>query len=93
MRRFWYGDVFFMKYSENPQTSAFEVHDLPFTISQCQFALEQIFGDMWEKKTLEVELEQDQFVAERQDKLEADKAILLQRMLVPFAPFVLTLQG
>lgn len=87
MRRFWHGDVFFMKYSEPAETSSFDVHDLPFTIPQCQPVLEEVFRDMWEKKSLEELLEEDRFIAGRQEKLEADKEILLERMLVPVASF------
>jgi len=87
MRRFWHGDVFFMKYSEPAETSSFDVHDLPFTIPQCQPVLEKVFRDMWEKKSLEELLEEDRLIAGRQEKLEADKEILLQRMLVPVASF------
>jgi hypothetical protein len=86
MRRFWYGDVFFMKYSEHPKTLKFDVHDLPFTMPECRTVLQHVFRGMWEKKILEDELEQDRFVAERQEKFEADKAILLQRMSVAPVP-------
>lgn len=79
MRRFWHGDVFVMKYSEHPETSKFDVHDLPFSLPEVQLVLQQVLRDMWEK-TLETELEQDRLMAERQEKFEADKEILLQRM-------------
>jgi hypothetical protein len=80
MRRFWYGDVFLVRYSEGPEIHDFDVYDLPFTISQFQVVLKLVFQDIWDRKTLEAELKEDRFIAERQEKFEADKDIIRQRM-------------
>jgi hypothetical protein len=80
MRRFWYGDVFLMRYSEQPKTFDFDVHNLPFTISQCQAVLEELFRKMWEAEYLEIELGRDRYIDECLSKSEADKYILWNRM-------------
>lgn len=82
MRRFWYGDVFLMRYSEHPKTFKFNVHDLQLDVLQSRAALKRVFQNMWEKRFLETELEQDQYSEEHRAKSEADKYILWQRMWV-----------
>jgi hypothetical protein len=87
MRRFWYGDVFFMKCSEHPTTFDFDVHDLPLTtLTECRVLLQRLFHEMWEDEYLEAQLEEDKYMEEDLAKSEADKEVLLQRMLVPIAP-------
>jgi hypothetical protein len=81
VRRFWYGDIFIVRFSEHPETFVYDVHDSPTAILQCQF-LEMVFQNMWEKQFLEAELESDRSYNARQEKIEADKEIILQRMLV-----------
>jgi hypothetical protein len=87
MRRFWYGDVFLVRYSEQPITCDFDVHDLPFTIAEYRWFLEQLFQGMWEDKYLEAQLEEDRYFKESLAKSEADKAIISQRMYVAVVPF------
>jgi hypothetical protein len=82
MRRFWYGDVFLVRYSEQPKTFNFDVHDLPFTIPERRGAMERLFRDMWEEGYLEAQLEEDRYFEESLAKSEADKAIISQKMYV-----------
>jgi hypothetical protein len=93
MRRFWYGDVFLVRFSEQPKTFDFDVHDLPFTIAECRRVLEQLFRDMWEEEYLEAQLEEDRYMEEDLAKTEADKEVILQRMSVALVPFITTLYG
>ncbi|KAI9802420.1 MAG: hypothetical protein M1825_002804 [Sarcosagium campestre] len=79
VERFWYGDIFVVRFSEHPKTFAYDVHDAPTAIFQYQH-LETIFQDMWENQFLEAELEGDRYYEAHQEKTEADKEIILQRM-------------
>jgi hypothetical protein len=81
MRLFWHGDVFLVRYSEHPETYKYDVHDVPAT-SLYGPALGAIFRHMWNEKTLELELETERNLRGQQEKLDADKAIIYQRMLV-----------
>lgn len=81
IRRFWYGDAFVVRFSEHPKTFAYDVHDAPATIFQCRH-LETVFGDMWKNQFLEAELERDRYQEAHLEKVEADKDIILRRMLV-----------
>jgi hypothetical protein len=81
MRRFWYGDVFLVRFSEHPKTYDYDVHDVPASSLHGQ-ALGAIFRHMWKEKSMEAELETDRSLGEHQEKFEADKAIIWQRMLV-----------
>ena len=81
VRRFWYGDTFVVRFSEHPKTFAYDVHDVPTAIVQCRY-LETVFQDMWENQFLEAELERDRYYGAHQEKIEADKEIILRRMLV-----------
>ncbi|KAJ4297504.1 hypothetical protein N0V90_005396 [Kalmusia sp. IMI 367209] len=80
IRRFWYGDIFIVRFSEHPETFAYDVHDAPTTILQCQH-IETLFKDMWKNKFLETELDGDLHFGTRQEKIEADKDIIYGRML------------
>lgn len=82
LRRFWHGNVFLIRYSEHPKTFKFDVHDLQLDILQSQGALKREFQNMWERRFLEAEVEQDQYCEEHRAKSEADKYILWQRMSV-----------
>jgi len=79
MRRFWYGDVFIVRYSEYPKTFAYDVYNVPATILQWH-TLKTEFQDMWEKSFLESELELDRIIEADRQKREVDKDIFLQRM-------------
>lgn len=81
VRRFWYGDTFVVRFSEHPKTFAYDVHNAPTAIFQCQF-LKTVFQHMWENQFLEAELERDRYFDAHQEKIEADKEIILRRMLV-----------
>ncbi|KAL7969223.1 hypothetical protein HDV63DRAFT_66176 [Trichoderma sp. SZMC 28014] len=80
VRRFWYGDTFVVRFSEHPKTFAYDVHDVPTAIFQYPH-LEKVFQDMWENQFLEAELEGDRYFEAHQEKIEADKEIILRRML------------
>jgi len=80
MRRFWYGDVFIIRFSEHSKTSKFDVYDLPFSVPECHVVLKQIFRHMWENEFLEAQLQRDRYTEEHLAKVEADKHITLQRM-------------
>ena len=82
VRRFWYGDTFVVRFSEHPKTFAYDVHDAPTAISQSRW-LETVFQDMWGSHFLEGELEADRYSEAHQEKIEADKEIILRRMLMP----------
>lgn len=79
VRRFWYGDVFIVRFSEHAKTFAYDVHDAPAAIFQDR-QLEAVFQDMWEKQFLEAGLEGDRYFEGQQEKREADKELILQRM-------------
>jgi hypothetical protein len=79
IRRFWYGDTFLTKYSEHPQTFAFDVHNVPPSFLHSGI-IEEVLRNMWENKWLEEELTRDRSFLEQLEKLEADKDIILQRM-------------
>jgi len=81
VRRFWYGDTFVVRFSEHPKTFAYDVHDAPTAIFQYRY-LETVFQDMWDNQFLEAELESDRYHEAYQEKIEADKEIILRRMLV-----------
>ncbi|KAF2117310.1 hypothetical protein BDV96DRAFT_644734 [Lophiotrema nucula] len=81
IRRFWYGDVFVVRFSEHPKTFAYNVYDAPTAIFQCLY-LERVFQNMWENRFLEAELERDRYHEAHDEKREADKEIILRRMLV-----------
>jgi hypothetical protein len=70
-----------VRFSERPKTFAYDVHDTPTAIVQCR-NLETVFQDMWNSQFLEAELEHDRHYELRQEKKEADKEIILRRMLV-----------
>ena len=78
-RRFWYGDAFVVRFSEHPKTYAFKVHDAPATIGHCP-ALVSVFRNFWETEFLEYAVEADRERSSSQEKIEADKAVLLGRM-------------
>ncbi len=81
IRRFWYGDTFVVRFSEHPKTFAYDVHDAPTAIFQGLY-LKTVFQNMWESQFLEAELERDRYHEAHQEKIEADKEIILRRMLV-----------
>jgi hypothetical protein len=81
MRRFWYGDVFLVRFSEDAKSFDYDVHDAPATSLRDQ-TLRTILRYMWDKGDLENELRRDQDSGEYREKSKADKAIILQRMLV-----------
>lgn len=81
VRRFWYGDVFVVRFSEHPKTFAYDVYDAPIAMFHCEH-LETMFKEMWETQFLETQLEDDRFFEASQEKIEADKEIILGRMSV-----------
>ena len=81
VRRFWYGDTFVVRFSEHPTTFAYDVHDVPAAFFQYP-RLENLFQDMWKNQFLEAELKRDRYFEAHQEKVEADKEIILRRMLV-----------
>jgi hypothetical protein len=76
-----YGDVFLVRFSEHPKSFDYDVHDAPATSLRDQ-TLRTILRYMWDKGDLENELRRDRDSGEYREKSEADKAIILQRMLV-----------
>lgn len=84
-RYFWHGDVFLVRFSEHPETFAYDVHDAPVEALQwC--GLELILQDMWQNKWMERQQEKERHFQESQQKTEADKEVLLQRMYVNQIP-------
>lgn len=81
MRRFWYGDVFIVKFSEHPKTFAFTAHDTPALFLEHP-SIEKIFQSMWAEEFLEDQLSRDRYHGAWQEKMEADKALIFQRMSV-----------
>lgn len=84
-RRFWYGDIFIVRFLEHPTTFAYDVHDAPTEVLQLH-TLKILFQDMWQESFLESQLEEDRYFEERQQKIETDQDIIFQRM------YVITLQ-
>lgn len=80
-RRFWHGDAFVVRFSEHPQTFAYNVHDASPSILDHP-SLENIFRHMWKTRFLEAEVELDRYFNASHEKMEADKDIILRRMLV-----------
>ena len=80
-RKFWYGDVFIVRYSEHPKTFAYDVYDVPAAVIHW-YQLEKIFRDMWEASYLEEELDRDRYFDAETEKRNADKEIIFQRMYV-----------
>jgi len=78
-RRFWYGDVFLVHFTEHPETFAYNVRDVPQNVTQCQ-AWRNLFQQMWADQFLESELEGDRYFAEEQAKRDSDEEIILSRM-------------
>lgn len=78
-RRFWYGDAFVVRYTEDSKTFTHDVHDAPAAILESPH-LQTFFQHMWDEEFLERELEQDRYGDARQEKIEADKEIIFQRM-------------
>jgi hypothetical protein len=78
-RRLWYGDVFVVRFTENPETFAYNVYDVPQDITRCQ-AWKNLFQQMWADQFLERQLEDGRHFAEEQAKRNSDKDIILSRM-------------
>lgn len=80
-RRFWYGDVFFVRFSEHPKTFAFDVYDAELAALRVP-EVGAFFKEMWDEQFLEHELEYDKYFETQMEKKEADAAIILERMYV-----------
>ena len=78
-RRFWYGDIYVLRFSEHPRTFKFDVYDTSCGILQCE-EVKQEFERMWKDKYIEAEQEDDQYFGALREKHVADKEILWQRM-------------
>lgn len=81
MRRFWTGDVFIVRFSEQSITYIYSVHDVQIAIAQSP-SLTALLKDSWQNHFLETQVEQDQYYDNAQEKTNTDKEIILQRMLV-----------
>ena len=79
--RFWYGNVFVVRFTEHPITFAYDVLDVPETIFEGPH-LHKLFQHMWENRFLEDEAQRDGAIEGHFEKVEADKEIILRRMLV-----------
>jgi hypothetical protein len=82
-RRFYYGDLFIVKFTEHSKTSAYAVHDIPeASLVGLTTILEGLLSKEWADGFLESELQREQYFAAQELKLETDKEILYQRMYV-----------
>ncbi|KAI9702182.1 MAG: hypothetical protein M1820_006264 [Bogoriella megaspora] len=78
-RKFWYGDVFLVRFHEDETTFAINLYDASWAI--VDFAgLRTVFQDMWQSSFLEIKAETNQYLATEQEKLHADEEILFARM-------------
>jgi hypothetical protein len=84
-RRFYYGDVFIVKFTENPDTFAYAVNCIPrASLLELVAVLKELFQEEWESSFIESELESDKYYEMQRLKLETDKEILYQRMCAIF---------
>jgi hypothetical protein len=80
-RRFHYGNLFVIKFTEQSIASDYTVHDIPEDSFLVVIApLQEIFSQEWNDAFLELELRRDQYFEAHQLKLETDKEVLYQRM-------------
>ncbi|OCL13415.1 hypothetical protein AOQ84DRAFT_385425 [Glonium stellatum] len=78
-QRFWYGDAFIVRFSQQINPFVYDVHDVPVTILHWH-SLKLMFRNMWEESFLEQELGVDQYQEGLLQKTEVDKNILFERM-------------
>ncbi|KAF2030461.1 hypothetical protein EK21DRAFT_111983 [Setomelanomma holmii] len=78
-RRFWYGDAFVVRFSEQPTTFGYDVQDTPLAIFEGGF-LKNLFQNMWETQFLEEKLADNCHFEAHKEKIEADKDIIFERM-------------
>ncbi|KAJ6193713.1 hypothetical protein J3E72DRAFT_433743 [Bipolaris maydis] len=65
-RRFYYGDVFMVKYTEHPKTLACEVNSIPNALPpKLIVMLKRVFQHEWDKAYLELQLQIDQDMQEQ----------------------------
>ncbi|KAJ5055962.1 hypothetical protein J3E74DRAFT_421759 [Bipolaris maydis] len=80
-RRFYYGDVFMVKYTEHPKTLACEVNSIPNALPpKLIVMLKRVFQHEWDKAYLELQLQIDQDMQEQILKVKTDKEVLYSRM-------------
>lgn len=78
-RRFWYGDVFIVRFTEHPKTFACDVHDVPRGVTHCE-GLKSIFQHMWTDGFLEDQLQRDSYFSGTLEKMDSDQEVILSRM-------------
>ncbi|KAF7175114.1 hypothetical protein CNMCM7691_006518 [Aspergillus felis] len=77
---FWYGDVFITRFHEDDDTFEFSCEDVPRTFLGCKKLLTNLIWSYWENKEPENAIFDWQYAEAKQEKLNADKQIILGRM-------------
>lgn len=78
-RLFWRGDVFLVRFEENPITFKISILDVPARIEQAEF-LQAVLLHSWDHEGLEHFARQEQATYRSEQKRETDEAILFERM-------------
>jgi hypothetical protein len=77
---FWYGDVFITKFHEDEGSFRFDCEDVPEAFLSLEHLIENMIRSEWERKTPEDEIRRWQYFDTKQEKRNADKQVILERM-------------
>jgi hypothetical protein len=77
---FWYGDVFITRFHEDDETFEFHCEDVPRAYLAHNESIINIIRALWERKEPENEIRTWQHFNASDEKIKADKNILLGRM-------------
>jgi hypothetical protein len=77
---FWYGDVFITKFHEDGDSFKFDCEDVPGEFLSLGHLIENFVRSEWDRKTPEDEIRRWQYFDTKQEKRNADKQVILERM-------------
>lgn len=78
-RLFWRGDLFLVRFEEDPKTFKVSILDVPARIEQAEF-LQVVLLHSWDHEGLEQFARQKQAIHRFEQKRETDETILFERM-------------
>jgi hypothetical protein len=77
---FWHGDVFMMRLCEDKRSLNLDYRDIPRTFLSHEDLIQRIVKSFWDDREAEAEIRCYQQVEEKNEKLNMDKHIILERM-------------
>ncbi|KAK9847128.1 hypothetical protein MYU51_020453 [Penicillium brevicompactum] len=77
---FWYGDVFITKFHLDEGLSIFDCENVPDAFLGLEHLIENMIISEWERKAPEDEIRRGQYFDTKQEKKNADKQVILERM-------------